>query len=205
MQYQIEDHEAQSAKTPHQIYSLNIILLHLLLPVALLKTSSNMAVFILVPILSIAVLSYIRFKANQIVADDSWFVRANWMLAWRRGRLLMISYAVASVLVMLYLIINVLMPSGMTMNNFADDGSSTPIFQVIIMFFGAAIVFFTALITFIQTGISVYDASKGIIDKQISHYLPRTDASNIEKGEYNDREPGLARSESTEQNTSEPK
>ncbi|AHF00381.1 hypothetical protein THIAE_00245 [Thiomicrospira aerophila AL3] len=198
MQYQVQDDEAQRAKNPHHIYNLNIILVHLFLSLSILKTTGNMFMFILVPLISIAVLSYIRYKAYQKMRDDTWFVSAHWMLAWRRGRLLIISYAAAIVLVSIYVLIDWITPSGMTMNNFAEDGSSTPIFQIITMFFGGAIVFFTVLITFLQTGISVYDAGKGIVDKKMAQYVPRTDSSNAEKGEYNDRDPGLARSDSSE-------
>ena len=198
MQYQVLDDEAQRAKNPHHIYNLNIILVHLFLSLSILKTTGNMFMFILVPLISIAVLSYIRYKAYQKMRDDTWFVSAHWMLAWRRGRLLIISYAAAIVLVSIYVLIDWITPSGMTMNNFAEDGSSTPIFQIITMFFGGAIVFFTVLITFLQTGISVYDAGKGIVDKKMAQYVPRTDSSNAEKGEYNDRDPGLARSDSSE-------
>lgn len=191
MQYQVQEDEAQRAKNPHHIYNLNIIIVHLFLSLSILKTTGNMLMFLLVPLISIAVLSFIRFKAYQKMRDDSWFVSAHWMLAWRRGRLLIMSYAAAVILVAIYIMIDLLVPSGMTMNNFADDGSSTPIFQIITMFFGGAIVFFTVLITFLQTGISVYDAGKGIIDKKMARYVPRSNHANVELGEYNDRAPGL--------------
>jgi ABC-type uncharacterized transport system permease subunit len=190
MQYQVQDDEAQRAKNPHHIYNLNIILVHLFLSLSILKTTGNMLMFILVPLISIAVLSFIRYKAYQKMRDDTWFVSAHWMLAWRRGRLLIISYAAAIFVVSLYLLLDWITPSGMTMNNFAEDGSSTPIFQIITMFFGGAIVFFTVLITFLQTGISVYDAGKGIVDKKMANFVPRDYDSNIELGEYNDRDPG---------------
>lgn len=199
MQYQVQDDEAQRAKNPHHIYNLNIILVHLFLSLSILKTTGNMLMFILVPLISIAVLSFIRYKAYQKMRDDTWFVSAHWMLAWRRGRLLIISYAAAIFVVSLYLLLDWITPSGMTMNNFAEDGSSTPIFQIITMFFGGAIVFFTVLITFLQTGISVYDAGKGIVDKKMANFVPRNEHSNAELGEYNDRDPGQKNPDDNEQ------
>lgn len=186
MQYQVTDDESQRAKNPHHIYNLNILLTHLFLSLTILKTTGNPVMFILIPLISIAVLSFIYFKAQQKIKQDTWFVAAHWMLAWRRGRILIASYIVGLTLVAIYMLVQWIMPGGLSMNNFSDDGSSTPIFQIITMFFGGAIVFFTVLITFLQTGISVYDCSKGIIDKKMVQYLPRNDSANIELGEFDD-------------------
>jgi RsiW-degrading membrane proteinase PrsW (M82 family) len=187
MQYQVTDKESQRAKNPHHIYNLNIILTHLFLSLTVLKTTGNPVMFILIPAISLIVLGFIYYKTQQKIKDDTWFVAAHWMLAWRRGRILIGSYMVGLSLVAIYSLSQWLMPGGMSMNNFSDDGSSTPIFQVITMFFGGAVVFFTVLITFLQTGISVYDCSKGIVDKNLAKYLPRDEKSNIELGEYDDK------------------
>lgn len=187
MQYQITEEEAQRAKNPHHIYNLNIILTHLFLSLTVLKTSGNPVMFILIPLISILVLGYIYLNGQKKIKNDTWFVAAHWALAWRRGRILIASYIVGLLMVAIYSLVQWIMPGGMSMNNFADDGSSTPIFQVITMFFGGAVVFFTVLITFLQTGISVYDCSKGIVDKNIAKYLPRDANANAELGEYDDR------------------
>ena len=184
MQYQVDDQEAQRAKTPHHIFNLNILLTHLFLSLTILKTSGEPLMFILIPVISIAILGFIFYKSKQKRDTDTWYVSANWLLAWRRGRLLIMSYAFAITIVAIYHVFQMIVPSGLSMNNFSDDGGSTPIIEVIIMFFGAAIIFFTVLITFLQTGISVYDCSKGIIDKKIENFLPRTENSNAELGEY---------------------
>lgn len=187
MQYQVTEDEAQRAKNPHHIYNLNIILTHLFLSLTILKTTGNPVMFILIPLISMSVLAYIYYRGQQKIKQDTWFVAAHWVLAWHRGRILIGSYIVGLTLVAIYNLIQWAIPGGLSMNNFADDGSSTPIFQIITMFFGGAIVFFTVLITFLQTGISVYDCSKGIVDKNIAKYLPRTENANLELGEYDDR------------------
>jgi len=66
----------------------------------------------------------------------------------------------------------------MMMNDFSADGSSTPIHEKITMFLSAVIVFFTLLVMFLQEGISVYDAGKGIINPSIAKFLPRDEHSN---------------------------
>ncbi len=187
MQYQVTEQEAQRAKNPHHIFNLNILLTHLFLSLSILKTSGEPLMFALIPLISLSVLGYIYLHGQKKRQTDSWFVAAHWTLAWQRGRILIISYIVAFALVMIYNLIQWMMPGGLSMNNFSDAGDSTPIFQVITMFFGAAIIFFAVLYTFLQTGISVYDAGKGIIDKKIAKALPRDANANIELGEFDDR------------------
>jgi hypothetical protein len=187
MQYQVTEEEAQRAKNPHHIYNLNILLTHLFLSLTILKTSGNPVMFILIPLISISVLSFIYFRGQQKIKHDTWFVAAHWMLAWRRGRILIGSYILAIILVGLYELTQWLMPGGLAMNNFSAEGGSTPIFEIITMYFSAIIVFLAVLVTFLQTGISVYDCSKGIIDKKMAKYLPRGETANAELGEYDDR------------------
>ena len=66
------------------------------------------------------------------------------------------------------------------MNDLSTDGGSTPIHEKITMFLSAVIVFFTLLVMFLQEGISVYDAGKGIIDPSIEKYIPRGSNANVE-------------------------
>ncbi|WP_029933535.1 hypothetical protein [Thiomicrospira pelophila] len=186
MQYQITESEAHRAKNPHHIFNLNILLTHLFLSLSVLKTSGEPLMFALIPLISVMVLSYVYFHGQKKRQSDTWYVAANWVLAWRRGRILIASYIAAIVIVGAYELIQFIMPGGLAMNNFSDTGGSTPIFEIITMFFGGALIFFAVLITFLQTGISVYDASKGIIDKNIARYIPRDEKSNPELGEFND-------------------
>lgn len=191
MQYQVTEDEAQISKNPHHIFNLNIILTHLFLSLIILKTTGNEAfnplMFGLVPLFSTLVFAFIYFRGQAKIKTDTWFIAANWVLVWRRGRILIMSYIAAFALIALYKLFSFIMPGGLSMNDFSDAGTSTPIFQIIVMYFGAAIIFFTVLVTFFQTGISVYDCSKGIIDKSIEKHIPRDENSNIELGEFDDR------------------
>lgn len=187
MQYQITPSEAHRAKNPHHIFNLNILLTHLFLSLTILKTSGEPLMFILIPLISVLVLSYVYFHGQKKRQTDSWFVAAHWTLAWRRGRILIASYIAAIIIVGIYGLVQLIMPGGLAMNDFSDAGGSTPIFEIITMFFSGALIFFTVLFTFLQTGISVYDASKGIVDKNIARYLPRDENSNPELGEFDDK------------------
>ena len=186
MFYNITKKEAFAAKTPHHIFNLNVILTHLAMSKVALEIGDGSPInFILIPIISIIVISYLYFKSKQKSLEESWFVAAHWTLAWRRGRILIISYLVAITLFIIATFIGSLLGGGMMMNDFSADGSSTPIHEKIIMFLSAVIVFFTLLVMFLQEGISVYDAGKGIIDPSITKYQPRNEHSNEELPDKN--------------------
>jgi len=179
MQYKVTAQEVSAAKTPHHIFNVNVILTHLAISQVALEIGNGSPLnFILLPIISITVISYLYFKSKKLLQEDSWFVAAHWTLAWRRGRILIISYIVASVIMGLTILLGSIFGGGLMMNDFSTDGTSTPIHEKITMFLSAVIVFFTLLVMFLQEGISVYDAGKGIIDPSITKYAPRDENAN---------------------------
>jgi hypothetical protein len=184
MLYKITKEEASAAKIPHHIFNLNVILTHLAMSKVALEIGDGSPInFILIPIISIMVISYLYIQSKKKALEDSWFVTAHWTLAWRRGRILIISYVVAITIFIVATLIGSLLGGGMMMNDFSADGSSTPIHEKITMFLSAVIIFFTLLIMFLQEGISVYDAGKGIIDPSITKYVPRNETANEELAE----------------------
>ncbi len=179
MQYQVSDKEKYQAKLPHNIFNLNIILVHLAAAQLILDLShGNHAWFLLIPFVSSLIIFYLYKKAHTLnERGDSWFVAANWTLAWRRGRMMLISYVVALSVILISSLLGSL-SGGLMMNDFSADDTSSSIIEKIGLFFAAAVIFFTALINFILSGISIYDVSKGEIDEKIEKYAPRTDTSN---------------------------
>lgn len=194
MQYVVTEEEAQKAKNPHHIFNLNILITHLFLALIILKFGVGLSWLLIIPVISTSLMLFIRFTGRKKMREaKSWFIAANWMLVWRRGRLLILSYLVAIAIVAVFQLFSMMLPAGgLAMNNFSDDGSSTPIIEYIVMFFSGTLVFFAVLLTFLQTGISVYDCSQGIIDKKICACIPRDDTSNAEKGEFNSTAQGIA-------------
>lgn len=180
MKYVITKNEAHLAKNPHHIFNLNVIIVHLAgAKITLEVGGGNPIVFLLIPLISSAIYFYIYKHGQALKATQSWFVVAHWTLAWRRGRMMLIAYAVAIVVVLVSHLLGS-MSGGMMMNDFSDDDSSSSIISTIGLFFGAVVIFFTLLLNFIMTGISVYDAGKGIIDESITKFLPRDESSNPE-------------------------
>ena len=184
MHYKVTDQEVSAAKNPHHIFNLNVILTHLAISQAALEMGDGSPMnLMIIPIISLMVISYLYFTSKKLAQGDSWFVAAHWTLAWRRGRILALSYAAAGVVIAIVMGLGSLLGGGMMMNDLSVDGTSTPIHEKITMFLSAVIVFFTLLVMFLQEGISVYEAGKGIIDPSIEKHIPRDANSNEELGE----------------------
>ena len=186
MQYKITEHEAYAAKTPHHIFNLNIILVHLFIPMIVLEIGNGSSELLITPFISSLIIAYTYFHGKKVAQTESWFVAAHWKLAWKRCKVLLYSYALAGLIIVGYLLINKLFHGGMTMNDFSMDNSQTNIGEIIAVRFAATVVFVAVLITFMQTGISVFDAGKGIIDPSIEKLIPRDANANEALGEYHE-------------------
>ena len=188
MHYQVSEHEKNRAKNPHHIFNINVIITHLAISqVALELGHGNPLPFLLVPFISGIVIFYLYNRAKkECKSGESWFIAAHWTQAWRRGRNLLLAYGVATLVITLGVILGNVVGSGLMMNDFSSDGSSTSIVEKISLFFGAIVVFFTVLYNFLQTGISVYEAGRGIIDPKICKFAPRGENANAELGEGSD-------------------
>lgn len=187
MHYKVTKQEEHLAKNPHHIFNLNILITHLAFAQVALELGGGSPIyFIMIPIISSMVIAYIYLHGQKVIQTQSWYVGANWMLAWRRSRNLLISYAVAIVVISLGTLLGHVFGGGLMMNDFSANDSSTSIVEKIGFFFGAITVFVTVLYNFLQTGISVYDAGKGILDPKIAKYIPRDANANEELGEGSD-------------------
>lgn len=187
MQYQVTAAETHQAKVPHHIFNLNIILTHLFVSYTVFEIAHGQNwPFLIILLVSLTVLGYIHMRAkrakSQLESGGSWFVAAHWTLAWHRSRILILSYFIALAIVALYALSNILFPGGLSMNSFDDVGSSRNIGEIIAVRFAATVIFVAVLITFMQTGISVYDAGKGIIDAKMEKFVPRNANANKELG-----------------------
>ena len=181
MHYQVTEDEKRRAKTPHHIFNINVIITHLFGAMIILEIGESFEL-LLVPVVSSLVILYLYTKRKKVIASDTWFVASHWIQAWRRGRVLLFSYAIAITMVLLYILIDTVFPGGFSMNDFSTEGTQTSLGEVITLRFAAVVIFVAILITFMQTGIAVYDAGNGISDPKIERLLPRDDNSNMELG-----------------------
>lgn len=182
MHYQVTDHETHAAKVPHHIFNVNIIITHLFISMIVLEIGDTLAL-LLVPAVSSLVILYLYKRKDSPSVRSSWFVTAHWTLAWRRGRILLFSYAIALAMVGVYWLVDLMFPGGLSMNNFSvDSNAQTNLGEIITIRFAALVIFLAVLLTFMQTGISVYDAGNGILHTDIEKLVPRDENSNPEIG-----------------------
>ena len=185
MHYRVTEDEKRQAKTPHHIFNINIIITHLFMSMIVLEIGDSLEL-LLIPLISSLVIGYLYLTSKKVAQTNTWFVASHWVMAWRRGRILLISYAIAIVMVLLYLLIDMVFPGGFSMNDFSTEGTQTSLGEVITLRFAAVIIFVAVLITFMQTGIAVYDAGNGISNPAVEKFLPRNESSNEELGKGDD-------------------
>lgn len=183
MQYQTTPGELNQAKMPHHIFNFNILITHLFVAYTILEIGhGNPAYFLIIPTISTLVILYLCSQVKKKLAQ-SWYVAAHWMTACRRGKWLIRAYVAAIALMGIYFVVDTLFPGGLKMQDFSSpDGGSTNITQIITLYFAAVFVFVTVLVTFIQTGISVFEAGQGIVDDKIETLLPRPEHMNPPQG-----------------------
>jgi len=112
MEIEVPEEQIKRAKTPHELFMLNLIAFHLLLTPAVIVLAKFPQVMALAKMLGIGELALVLplpplFSSLVILytyvrsrADQPWFVMAHWKLALRRYRILGIGYGL-SALVML--------------------------------------------------------------------------------------------------------
>jgi len=185
MHYRVTEEEKRRAKTPHHIFNINVIITHLFMSMIVLEIGDSFEL-LLVPVISSIVIAYLYLTQKKKAKTDTWFVASHWVMAWRRGRILLFSYVIAIAMVGIYLLIDNIFPGGFSMNDFSTEGTQTNLGEVITLRFAAVVIFVAVLITFMQTGISVYDAGNGISNPAIAKFLPRNEESNEELGKGSD-------------------
>lgn len=181
MHYQVTEDEKRRAKTPHHIFNINVIITHLFGAMIILEIGESFEL-LLVPVVSSLVIFFLYNKMQSKKLHDTWFVASHWIQAWRRGRILLFSYAIAIAMVAIYMLIDLVFPGGFSMNDFSTESTQTSLGEIITLRFAALVIFVAILITFMQTGIAVYDAGSGISNPAIEKFLPRDENANPELG-----------------------
>ena len=86
MKFEISEQERKQARHPHEYFLINLITNHILLFVGLLGMArDNPMALLIVPVISILILSYLLFRARRALKVDPWFVSCHWQLCARRS------------------------------------------------------------------------------------------------------------------------
>lgn len=83
----IAEEERKGARHPHEYFLINLITNHILIFVGLLGMAKQEPwLLLIVPTISILILTYLVWRAKLSRARDSWFVFCHWQLCARRSR-----------------------------------------------------------------------------------------------------------------------
>lgn len=96
MQFQVSEKEQQLARTPHNLFVLNVLFFNLLMTPAAIVLDVGMYGFLIPLFCSLSVIAYIYRRSRQ---QTFWFVEMHWRLSFRRCQILMIGYAVTALLI----------------------------------------------------------------------------------------------------------
>ncbi|HXK57400.1 MAG TPA: hypothetical protein PLZ16_12210 [Gammaproteobacteria bacterium] len=104
MLFEINEDTRKKAKSPHELFMLNLLGFNLLAAPASIALDVGMAGLLIPLVLSLSVVSYIWIRAVRPAQDTPWFVIAHWKLAANR-RILLAGYIISAAIIGLALIV----------------------------------------------------------------------------------------------------
>jgi hypothetical protein len=96
--------EVKLAQSPHNLFISAIFLFNLLMTPALLALKIGMIGLLVPLLLSGSLIAYIYLRSRK---TTTWFVDMHWKIAFARGKLLMLGYAISSTLIFLAWLISI--------------------------------------------------------------------------------------------------
>lgn len=159
--------ECKNAKTPHELFTINAVIVHLFFSLGLIKLFTfEMTTSIMVCILiSLCILTYTFFRTKKAKYQDTYLVYLNWQLSLNRYKPLIGAYIFYFAITSLALLIPTNTPVGM-------DG--TTILGSILNLLGIVPMFFVVLISVVLGSGSLFNASRGEVDEKLLHKYPNT-------------------------------
>lgn len=151
--------EAKEASNAHERFLFNLAVTHFLLPALLFNTENLWLIFSLPVLISCAfIISIMRRAAKR---DQPDLIRAHWLLAWRRGRYLLISYVVSLLLFLLGLLLLQMQP----------DAIMRGIQLAVVGWFSLLPISLTIVVLLILETASLAQARQGIMPRQITWWF----------------------------------
>ena len=160
--YEIPDPVRRKAKSPHELFMLNLALFHLLLaPVAIVLDIGIWG--ILIPLTaSLLVIAFTYAQSRHADNGKPWFVVAHWKLAMRRYRILLVAYAVSGTIVGIGLLIG----SGSADQNMAE------IMVTVFTRIAAVPMLLAVILCFVLESGSIYQAGRGEVPEAVEKSFP---------------------------------
>jgi len=97
MNSEISDADKKLARSPHNLFIINVFLFNLMLTPAAIVLDVGMYGFLIPLVCSLSVIVYIYQRSKK---STSWFVDMHWRLSFRRCQFLMLGYMITAFLVL---------------------------------------------------------------------------------------------------------
>jgi len=162
MLFEIEDQLRRSAKTPHELFVLNLAVFHLLLAPAAIVLKIGIAGFLIPLAASLAVISFTYLRARRGRRRDPWFVAAHWTLAARRTRILLTVYAIGGTI----------LGAGLLVASGIDEQTTQDIVLTVFSRIAAAPLLIGVMLGFVLESGALYQAGRGEIPDALARKFP---------------------------------
>ncbi len=162
MLYEIPDPVRRKAKSPHELFMLNLALFHLLLaPVAIALDIGTSG--LLIPLTaSLLVIAFTYLQSRRTEHGTPWFVAAHWKLAMRRYRILLTAYAVSGIIV----------GTGLLIGTGSADQNMADIMVTVFTRIAAVPMLLAVILCFVLESGSIYQAGRGEVPDVVEKSFP---------------------------------
>jgi hypothetical protein len=158
--FDISEDERRKAKSPHELFSLNLAVFHLLMAPAAIVLDVGMLGFLIPLAFSLSIIAFIWYRAGkELGGNGPWFPAVHWRLAADRTRILLVGYAISgSILGLAFL---------------TTTGSSKgDIMMVALTRVGVVPVLLTVMVCFALESGSIYQAGRGEVPGSLVKKIP---------------------------------
>jgi hypothetical protein len=158
--------ERRSAKAPHELFTVNTVIVHLFFSLAMIKLFNmgmNLAIGSSIA-LSFFIIVYTFFRTKKSKQDDPYLVYLHWQLSLNRYKLLIGAYVFYFLVNSLSLVITTDAPASMDGSNIMDS---------ILSLLGVVPLFFAVLISVVLGSGSMFNAGRGEVDEKLSQKYPQ--------------------------------
>ncbi|MDX1796889.1 MAG: hypothetical protein R3219_09190 [Hydrogenovibrio sp.] len=157
----LDSNHKRLARVPHNIFNMNIILVHLFAIVILFELHL-VHWFWLIPILSLSIMTAQYFYWKSLISNtesnlpDHWYIVANWSLAIRHNKIVFISYLVGGTVFLL----------GYTLSNdMTQDPNMSKIAMIVFLYLSGNLILLTLVVTFVLSSGAIWHTNKGEVTR----------------------------------------
>ncbi|WP_024850631.1 hypothetical protein [Hydrogenovibrio kuenenii] len=162
-QHAFDYNQKRRARTPHNIFNMNIILVHLFAVVILFELNL-IHWFWLIPVISISIMLFQYFYWKSLLteikkhAQSHWYIVANWSLAIRHNKIVFIAYLVCGTIFL----------TGYGISNYmTTDPNMGNIGMMVFLYLSGNLMLITLVVTFVLSSGAIWHTNKGEITRAL--------------------------------------